>query len=208
MKKYTVLLLCLPLSAFARDLGVWGDVYPVAEQSLLSMIHQRLDDMQSTGQLAEMQQQFKDRVIENTLRPPPVEGLKTDTQSHTHWVDPSITVAQEMADQQGRVFARKGDVINPLDTVPLATTLYFLDADDARQVAWMREQKPSTVSYKVILVGGNIRDATTALNTRIYFDQGSALTQKLRLNYVPAVVTQDGRRLKVVSAAIEEGGAQ
>lgn len=198
------LILYLPLSVSAADLGVWGDVYPVQEQSMLGLIQQRLGDMQASGGLAEKQQQFKARVIENTLRPVPVDGLITDTEPHTHHVDPSITVAQDMADSQGRVFARQGQRINPLETVPLASTLYFIDGDDKRQVDWMAQQTPPTVNYKVILVGGNIKDMTTALNTRMYFDQHGVLSQKFALKYIPAVVSQDGKRLKVVSAAMPE----
>ncbi|MEG0867109.1 MAG: type-F conjugative transfer system protein TraW [Hafnia sp.] len=198
------LLLCLPLSVSAADLGVWGDIYPVQEQSMLGLIQQRLGDMQASGELAEKQQQFKERVIENTLRPVPVNGLVTDTESHTHYVDPSITVAQDMADDKGQVFARQGQRINPLDTVPLASTLYFIDGDDKRQVAWMAQQTPPTVNYKVILVGGNIKEATTALNTRMYFDQQGVLSQKFALKYIPAVVSQEDQRLKVVSAAMPE----
>lgn len=203
MKRQSVFLLCFPLSVFAKDLGVWGDVYPVAEQSVLSLIQQRLGDMQASGELVEKQQQFKARVIENTLRPTPVRGLSTDKQSHTHWIDPSVNVSQDLTDGQGHVFARKGQRINPLDTVTMASTLYFLDGDDKRQVAWMQTQTPPTVNYKVILVNGNIKTATQALNTRIYFDQNGILTQKLRLKYIPAVVTQDGKRLKVTSVAME-----
>ena len=198
------LLLCLPLSVSAADLGVWGDIYPIQEQSMLGLIQQRLGDMQASGELAEKQQQFKERVIENTLRPIPVGGLVTDTASHTHYVDPSITVAQDMADDKGQVFARQGQRINPLDTVPLASTLYFIDGDDKRQVTWMAQQTPPTVNYKVILVGGNIKDATTALNTRMYFDQQGVLSQKFALKYIPAVVSQEDKRLKVVSAAMPE----
>ena len=203
MKRQSIFLLCFPLSVFAKDLGVWGDVYPVAEQSVLSLIQQRLGDMQVSGELAEKQQQFKARVIENTLRPPPVRGLSTDKQSHTHWIDPSVNVSQDLTDGQGHVFARKGQRINPLDTVTMASTLYFLDGDNKQQVAWMQAQTPPTVNYKVILVNGNIKTATQALNTRVYFDQNGILTQKLRLKYLPAVVTQDGKRLKVTSVAME-----
>lgn len=122
------LLISLPLAA--KDLGVQGDLWPVQEQSMLSLIHQRLESMEASGQLAEMQTQFKERVVQNTLRPKPVEGLQTDTLSHTHRVDPTVSVTADMADQNGRIFARKGQRINPLDTVSLAGPLYFLDADD------------------------------------------------------------------------------
>lgn len=103
------LLISLPLAA--KDLGVQGDLWPVQEQSMLSLIHQRLESMEASGQLAEMQTQFKERVVQNTLRPKPVEGLQTDTRSHTHRVDPTVSVTADMADQNGRILPVKGSVL-------------------------------------------------------------------------------------------------
>lgn len=199
-----ITLLCCPLFTGARDLGKWGDIYPVQEQSFLNLIQQRLGALEKSGEMAELQQRFKDNVIENTLRPPAVQGLSTDTQSHTLWYDPTFTVGQTLSDAKGTVFARQGDKINPLDTVPLNSTLYFIDADDPRQIAWMKAQKSATVSYKVILVNGNIKTATDMLNTRIYFDQGGELTRRFGLTHVPATLTQDNKRLKIVSAPMQE----
>lgn len=199
------LLLCVPCVGGAKDLGVWGDVYPVQEQSMLSFIQGRLKQLDATGEMAQMQHDFKERVIENTLRPPPVEGLLTDTQSHTLWYDPTFTVQGDYADHQGTLFARQGDRINPLSHVGLGQTLYFLDADDPRQMAWMKAQTPPTLRYKVILTNGNIKTATEQLNTRIYFDQAGSLTQQLGIQYIPAVVTQEGDKLRIVSAPMQEG---
>ncbi|HHV7361513.1 TPA: type-F conjugative transfer system protein TraW [Morganella morganii] len=198
-------VLMAPALLAAKDLGVRGDVWPVAEQSLLSLIETRLKTMEQTGELAQRQADFKNRVTENTLRPAPVEGPETDTEPHTVWYDPTFTVRQDLADDKGRVFARKGQQVNPLESIAFAQTLYFLDADDPRQVAWMNAQTPATVRYKVILTRGNIREATQTLNTRIYFDQGGALTSQLGIRYIPAVVTQEGNRLRIVSAAMTEG---
>jgi hypothetical protein len=55
------------------------------------------------------------------------------------------------------VFARKGDVLNPLKTVPFMQTLYFIDGDDPDQVAWMKRQVPDTLISKIILVKGACR---------------------------------------------------
>ncbi|EHD1641340.1 TPA: type-F conjugative transfer system protein TraW [Escherichia coli] len=195
------LLISLPLAA--KDLGVQGDLWPVQEQSMLSMIKQRLKSMEASGELADMQAQFKERVVQNTLRPKSVEGLQTDTQSHTHRVDPTVSVAADMADQNGRLFARKGQRINPLETVSLPGPLYFLDADDKRQTDWLKQQ-PVELNRKVILVKGNIREATRALNTRIYFDQDGTLSRRFGLTWIPAVVRQDGNTLVVTSAAMPE----
>lgn len=196
------LLLSFPLTA--KDLGTWGDLWPVQEQSMLSFIQQRLGDMEKSGQLAELQQGFKERVVENTLRPPPVAGLRTDTRSHTHRVDPTVSIREDMADHNGTVFARKGQRVNPLDTVALPGPLYFLDADDRRQTDWLAQQ-PAVLNRKVILVSGNIRDATKLFDTRIYFDQNGDLSRRFGLTYIPAVVRQEGKTLVVTSAAMQEG---
>ncbi|KAF1367079.1 type-F conjugative transfer system protein TraW [Yokenella regensburgei] len=204
-KRYlTLLLLVCPLVGQAKDLGSWGDVWPVQEQSFLALIQDRLQGLQDNGQLAELQQQFQDRVVEHTLRPTPVEGLVTDTQAHTSWYDPTFVVGQTLADAQGQVFARQGDTLNPLDTLALNTTLYFIDGDDTRQVAWMKAQTPPTPTYKVILVNGNIKSAADALSERIYFDQQGVLTKKLGIHYIPAMVSQDGKRLKINSIPMKE----
>lgn len=192
-----------PFFVAAKDLGAWGDLWPVQEQSMLSFIQQRLGDMEKSGQLAELQQGFKERVVENTLRPPPVAGLRTDTRAHTHRVDPSVSLSEDMADHNGTVFARKGQRINPLDTVSLPGPLYFLDADDKRQTDWLAQQ-PAVLNRKVILVSGNIRDATKRLDTRIYFDQNGELSRRFGLTYIPAVVRQEGKTLVVTSVAMPE----
>lgn len=59
----------------AKDLGTWGEMYPIAEQDMLTTIQTRLKAMEDSGELAREQDAFKQRVIEHTLRPKPVEGL-------------------------------------------------------------------------------------------------------------------------------------
>jgi conjugal transfer pilus assembly protein TraW len=71
--------------------------------------------------------------------------------------------------------SRKGDVLNPLKTVPFMQTLYFIDGDDPDQVAWMKRQVPDTLISKIILVKGSVPDTSVALDARIYFDQNGVL---------------------------------
>lgn len=203
MMAASLLLVCA--TATGRDLGTWGDLYPIHEPDLLNTIHHRLNEMQESGELAEKQQEYKDKMIRNSLRPLPVPGLAIAQKNRTWMVDPTFIVARDISDQNGRVFVHRGQRVNPLDVVPFAQTLYFIDADDKRQLAWMKVQKPKTELYKIILVKGNIRDATEALNTRIYFDQQGQMTDRFSLKAVPARVTAapDGRRLQVDEIAME-----
>jgi conjugal transfer pilus assembly protein TraW len=201
-----IVLLCGLGTARAADLGTWGDLYPIAEPDLVGTIKQRLGDMEKSGELAQKQDEFKQRVIENSLRPAPVRGLAIARENTTRLYDPTFIVSQDISDQQGTVFAKKGQRVNPLDSVPFAQTLYFIDADDQRQLAWFKNQKSTTLSAKVILVNGDIAQATKALGTRIYFDQDGVLTKKFALTAVPARVTAapDGLHLQIDTFAVEE----
>lgn len=188
----------------AADLGTWGDLYPINEPDLIGTIKQRLGDMEQSGELIKKQEEFKQRVIENSLRPKPVGGLAIAQENITRFFDPSFVVGKDIADHKGRIFAKKGQRVNSLDSIPFSQTLYFIDADDKRQLEWYRTQRPLTVNVKVILVNGDIRHATQALGTRIYFDQDGVLSKKFGLTAVPARVTaaKDGKQLQIDTFAV------
>jgi conjugal transfer pilus assembly protein TraW len=64
-------------------------------------------------------------------------------------------------------------------------------------VNWIRQQIAGQTDVKVILVKGNIRDSSNALNERIYFDQSGVLTRKFGFEHIPARISRDGRVMKV-----------
>ncbi len=110
-------------------------------------------------------------------------------------------------DNEGRVFARQGEVMNPLQYVPFNQTLYFINGDDPAQVAWMKRQTPPTLESKIILVQGSIPEMQKALDSRVYFDQNGVLCQRLGIDQVPARVSAvpGNRFLKVEFIPAEEG---
>ena len=89
--------------------------------------------------------------------------------------------------------------MNPLKTVPFVQTLYFINGDDADQIAWMKRQVPETLMSKIILVRGSVPDTSAALDSRIYFDQNGVLSQRFGLTTVPARITPapSGERLNI-----------
>nr|WP_314688483.1 type-F conjugative transfer system protein TraW [uncultured Pantoea sp.] len=191
--------------ARAKDLGTWGDVYPVAEPDLLDTLYGRLAEMEKSGELAQRQAELRDAVVQSALRPAPVAGIGRADAHRTRFVDPTFTVPEDIVTPDGAVIARRGDRVNPLQSLPLMQTLWFIDGDDPRQVAWVKRQAVRTVS-KIILVRGSVRGAGDALDARVYFDQQGALSRRFGLTVVPARVTAapDGLRLQVDEYAEEE----
>jgi conjugal transfer pilus assembly protein TraW len=87
---------------------------------------------------------------------------------------------------------------NPLDVVSLSKHLLFFDARDVRQVAKARELIARYQGrVKPILVGGSYIDLMKAWNTPVYYDQEGTLVRKLGITGVPAIVSQEGSRLRI-----------
>ncbi|MDV0787442.1 type-F conjugative transfer system protein TraW [Citrobacter amalonaticus] len=193
----TLLLLTLSASSGAKDLGTWGNVFEPAEQDMLTFIQSRLKGMEQSGELERLQREATERVKEHAVRPTPVEGLSPATEYRSFSWDPTFTVKETITDMKGNVIARKGDKVNPLDKVPFSQVLYFIDGDDKKQLEWTRQQIASQTDFKIILVKGNIKETSDALNERIFFDQSGVLTRKFGFEHIPARISRDGRVMKV-----------
>ena len=199
MKKAIFLvLLVMGLPAYAKNIGVYGQVYPIAEPDLLAFIHQRLETLQENGQLAKMEEHFKANVTEHTLRPTPVAGISTASKDRTFYYDPTFIAPESIYNQEGVAIVKAGTKINPFDHMTLKEVLLFINADDPAQIKWVKQQKEQFAFTKIILVQGNIKTASTDDNLgRIYFDQDGILCKKLNITQVPAVVMQSGKKLLI-----------
>lgn len=193
----TALLLVLSASSGAKDLGTWGNVFEPAEQDMLDFIQHRLKGMEQSGELDRLREEATDRVKKHAVRPAPVEGLSKAVQYRSFVFDPTFTVKESITDMQGNIIARKGDKVNPLDKVPFSQVLYFIDGDDKAQLGWTRQQIAGQTNIKVILVNGNIKETSDALDERIFFDQSGVLTRKFGFEHTPARISRDGHVLKV-----------
>ncbi len=206
MKKRPVFLLLLGLlsaGVSARDLGTTGHLFTIEEPDMLTFIKQRLQAMEDSGEMAKMQKETEERVKAHAVRPTPVAGLSPAVTTRSFAFDPTFTVRETITDMQGRVIAKQGDQVNPLDRVPFSEVLYFLDGDNRAQVAWVKKQIGGQMNFKVILVNGNIRETSDTLDEPVYFDQAGVLTTKFGFTHTPVRISRDDRVLKVEEVALK-----
>lgn len=206
MSKRPVFLLLLALlsaGVSARDLGTTGHLFTIAEPDMLTFIKQRLQAMEDSGEMAKMQKETEERVKVHAVRPTPVAGLSPAVTTRSFAFDPTFTVRETITDMQGRVIAKQGDQVNPLDRVPFSEVLYFLDGDNRAQVAWVKKQIGGQTNFKVILVNGNIRETSDTLDEPVYFDQAGVLTTKFGFTHTPVRISRDDRVLKVEEVALK-----
>lgn len=195
----TALLLSAAMSgAFAIDLGTIGPTYPISEANLLDFIAQRLKEKERSGELARLLTQARDRGIQAVRQPQAVAGLRTTQTPRTFYVDPSFVLDRNILDPQGHILFAAGSRHNPLNVVALSKHLLFFDARDQRQVKRARALIGTYQGrVKPILTAGSYLDLMKAWRTPVFYDQQGALTRRLGIGQVPALVSQEGKRLRI-----------
>lgn len=184
--------------AGAVDLGTLGPTYEIAEPHLLAFIEQRLREKERSGELQRLAEAARARGIDTVRQPPPVEGVRTTERPRTFYVDPSFTLDRNITDPHSRLMFAAGTRKNPLEVVSLSRHLLFFDARDPRQVKHARELSGRYAGrVKPILTGGSYLDLMKAWRVPVYYDQAGTLTRRFGIRQVPALVSQDGLRLRI-----------
>lgn len=205
-KQVTIVVLALSLlvgAVHAKNIGKYGETYPIKETDMLELIYSRLTHLQQTGELEKINKKMVSNTKKRLDRPEPA-GLPT-TKSYRQWlVDPSIKISKDILDHKGRIIAPAGTIINPLAYATISSTFLFYDGDIKVQVNWVMEQlrklnqeAKKGKKVKLVLVNGSISEQGKLFNRRIYFDQKGILTTKFAIKHVPAILTQSGMKIKV-----------
>lgn len=174
-----------------------GKTYPIIEDDLLAFIQGEVKKMNDSGEWQKIQAKAINYVKKKIIRPAPVKSISKADHDREWNYDPSIQLSFALFDHEGRTFAKKGDVVNPLSIMPLRSTLLFIDGDDESQVEFARQTIEMKKNTKCILVNGSIVEVNKVLKIPIYFDQLGSLTNKFSIRHVPAMVYQEELHLKI-----------
>jgi conjugal transfer pilus assembly protein TraW len=181
-----------------QDLGTLGPTYEITEPHLLDVIRARLRAKEASGELAQLMRAAQGRSIASVENPTPVPGLRSTQSARTFYVDPSFVLDRNISDAQGRLMFAAGTRKNPLEVVSLSKHLLFFDGRDAQQVARaLALMKQSTKPLKPILTAGSYLNLMKSWRVPVYYDQQGVLTRRFGIQHVPALVSQEGLRLRV-----------
>ena len=188
-------------SATAKDMGVRGAVWPIAEPDLLTEIEEKLEAMIASGELARMNRAALERARERVEAPERVSGVVPARVLRTRLFDPSVALEEDVRAADGTLIAAKGTRFNPLDRHPLTRDLIFIDGTRPVEVAWaLRHEKPSVI----VLLAGRPLALTRTHGRTFFFDQGGRLTRRFGLLATPSVVAAAGSTLKITEVPLED----
>lgn len=193
-----VALLPVSFAVMAEDLGVVGPTYEISERDVLELITSTLKRMEQTGELAKYQEDYKNKVISSIEHPRPLTGFKATETASTHYYDPSMVTGKDIVDATGKVLYPRGTRVNPLDYIGWNTYLLFVDGRDEKQLAFSKEiVAKSDRPVKIVLVAGEPLALMRKWKSSVYFDQGGKLIKRFAIAQVPAIVRQEGKRLRI-----------
>ncbi|MFO8650768.1 type-F conjugative transfer system protein TraW [Legionella pneumophila serogroup 1] len=193
-KRFLALILGLafllePVS-HAKNIGQYGQTFPVREEDIRKVIMNKLNALQQSGDLEHVQRDLEQKAARQAMRPHPL-ALSTTRTPKTFRISPAVTVSHDIWTPDGYLIAKAGTRINPFERVHFLKTLIFFNADDARQVAWVKNHYTDFKHVKFILTGGDVRVAAELFG-RIYFDVNGIISSRLHLQHVPSIVSQVG----------------
>ena len=199
------LLAGMALPASAKDLGVRGATWPVAEPDLLVEIETRLLDMQRSGELARLEEEARKRARQRLEEPEPVPGIAPAREQRSRPFDPAIVVAQDIRTPDGTLIAAAGTRVNPLERLPLTRDLIFIDGRREAEIAWALERTRSEDRpAKIVLLAGRPLDLMRRHRRPFFFDTGGRLAARFGIAATPTLVEQDGSRLRLTEIPIAE----
>ena len=193
--------LALAAPAFAKDLGVRGATWPVAEPDLLAQIEARLLELERAGALARLEEEARERARRSLEEPPPVPGIAPAREERSRLFDPAITVARDIHTADGTLIAAAGTGVNPLERTTLALDLLFVDGRRTAEIAWaLAHERPA----KIVLLAGRPLELMRQHRRPFFFDQGGRLAARFGIAATPSLVAQAGTRLRITEVPVED----
>ena len=190
----------IPSAASAKDLGVRGATWPVAEPDLLEQIEARLIELERSGALARLESEARANARRKLEEPDPLPGIAPARKQRSRLWDPAITVARDIRSSEGILIAAAGTRVNPLERMTLAGDLLFVDGRREAEISWaLAHDRPA----KIVLLAGRPLDLMRRHARPFFFDQGGRLAARFEIAATPSLVEQAGTRLRITEVPVE-----
>lgn len=197
-------LLSLVGASAAGSPPVLGRVYPIEEEDALAEIERAVAKVDWSKYLDE--KVIADKV--RAYRPQNIARLPRAKEDRDRLVDAAYTLEFDIPDGKGGVLYPKGYTFNPLDYMALPTVLVIVDAEDTLQLEWLRKipwlGEPRAT---VLLSGGDFREVSEKIDRPVFY-LTQPIAERLRLEAVPCVVSQEGTRMRVREFRVEDTHAK
>ena len=179
-----------------KDLGVHGKLYEIKEEDMLSYVKRKAGEIDLQTLRESMVKELEESYAQHfsvSLNVP------SATEERVRYVDPSVNVRNPLYDHTGKIVSPAG-AVNPLDHVSLSKSILILREDQLERA--LEEISKSEEKPILILTDGDIK-RTSSLAGQIVYKASPLMLRRLRIEKVPSLIEQQGRKLRVKEMSLE-----
>jgi conjugal transfer pilus assembly protein TraW len=192
---YLLSLLIISTTSVAKDFGQHGSIFPILEADIIEVIEQRLknswDEQKSLALKEKMLKQLN-------------EGFNQQSQffgrvekNQVIYFDPSVEVKDP--------YSNEIETINPLDYDDLARNLLLIDGNNIKHLQYVTSLDDKQLAQTdIILVSGNPLELSSKIAANIYFDYQAKISQRFNIKFLPSLISQANRLMKIEYIALKE----
>lgn len=193
-----IFFVSVPAWAEVKDLGKFAETYPIAEKDAIEEIQQKAKNLDMQSLIDPIDAEAK-----ITSFKPKTIFLPKAAKERRFLVDITHTLEFDVMDKDGNVVYPAGYQINPLEHINNPMTYIFIDASDEDQVNWLiNSAYADSLSCRVLITDGEYFELTEQLGRPVYYAL-DVIVERFQLEYVPSVVFQSGKHMKVHEVNIE-----
>jgi conjugal transfer pilus assembly protein TraW len=176
-------------SALAKDAGVIGPTYPIAEEDAIDTIKNNIKKKDP--------EEIKRKFIEEIRKEGEVNlNIPETTVAVNKYIEPQAILSGDIRDDKGKVLYPKGTVFNPIEKMMGKKMYLIFDGTSSRQITWVKKNRIQTLPVKLIATRGNVFDLSKELKTMVYPGKRE-IVEALQVKSVPSRITQEGKLLHV-----------
>ena len=191
----TLISFTFSVTSMAKDLGVFGAVYDIAEKDALKEIEEKAREVNinriiNRGELARKAKNYAPAELKDVRLPPA-------RQERTFLVDMTYTLDRDIADERGNVIYPKGYAFNPLGYVTYPGIIVILDGKSQRQVAWFRRSEYNKdLKTKLLITDGSYTELSKILKRPVFY-VSQVMVGVFQIKAVPSVIRQKDALMEV-----------
>lgn len=190
-----------------NDFGTVGSTRPILERNLLEEIQERLTKIDG--------EKLKQKAVDNFWQKRQFVVIPPTKKSETFYINPTVQVTDDIVNPRGEVLAKKGQIINPLETMPMSNTYILFDATDPLQLEWTTKQIGKSVGTGILMLmtsqlhkdsgWDHLSELRKSFQREIYLIP-KEMVERFAITGLPAIVTTDNQKklVKVELISIKE----